>query len=153
MSGIIAEYEKKQAELKALLEKAEIEITGEIMQYLKNLSETVAKMKAFKPSFNLDELAEWKQLIKISIPLKARMEAAFPKTVAPKAKSKGKGRGKKATDGLTPKEQEIADFIGKTGKTNAEINKHFKIANSSVNTSKMKAKGFIVKKDGKWLVK
>jgi len=73
----------------------------------------------------------------------------------------GKKRGRKpgvkvaakGKSALTPTEQKIFDYLAKGGKKNAEINKHFKMANSSVNTSKMKAKGVILKKDGKWFPK
>ena len=73
------------------------------------------------------------------------------KTVKPVATAKATAkRVKGGNKDLTPTETKIYDFLGKDGKKNAEINKHFKMANSSVNTTKMKVKGFIVKKAGKW---
>jgi hypothetical protein len=79
---------------------------------------------------------------------KAKGTAKIVKATTP-AKAPAK-RVKGGNKDLTPTETKIYDFLGKDGKKNAEINKHFKMANSSVNTTKMKVKGFIVKKAGKW---
>ena len=78
---------------------------------------------------------------------KATSKPVATATVTAKAPAK---RVKGGNKDLTPTETKIYDFLGKDGKKNAEINKHFKMANSSVNTTKMKVKGFIVKKAGKW---
>ncbi len=82
---------------------------------------------------------------------KAKAKATIKPVVVPTATAEAPAkRVKGGNKNLTPTEQKIYDFLGKDGKKNAEINKHFKMANSSVNTTKMKVKGFIVKKAGKW---
>ena len=167
----IAEYEKKQAELNALRLSVEEGLTAEVTQYLANLTETVVGIKKINPSFNLDELAEWKGLAKVAEFKKVdgigwgthKGNADKTPQVAPKsAKVKvaeyiGKSaiKGKKDKSAPTPVEAKILAFIkeSKDGVKNAEINTKFKMVNSSVNTSKMKAKGLIVKKDGKWFAK
>ena len=110
------------------------------------------------PNLKVTDLPQWEKLqVKLGIDfisfvgsesLPEKMKRAFPAKAAKKGKRAAKGSNE-----LTPKEKEISGFIGKGGKSNKEINAHFKMANSSVNTSKMKAKGVLVKKNGKWFQK
>lgn len=141
MSDKLAEYKKQQELTAKLLQGAKDEIATKLAESLQTISKVIDEMKELAPEYKVTELSDWKELAaKVGITPKA-------------AKKTGRGNASKASGELTPKEKEILAYLGIDGKKNAEINKHFKMKNSSVNTTKMKKKGFIVKKAGKWLAK
>jgi DNA-binding CsgD family transcriptional regulator len=141
MSDKLAEYKKQQELTAKLLQGAKDEIVLKLSDAFQAANNAIAELKQLAPEYKVTELSDWKELAaKVGITPKA-------------AKSTGRGKAAKASGELTPKEKEILAYLGKDGKKNAEINKHFKMKNSSVNTSKMKAKGVIVKKAGKWFAK